>query len=722
MKSFMEKLLNISIPSLVELFLSWISLSLTLYFFAFQPFNTISRKWLLISIFTAAILIILLSTMFKHESPQPPRFSLLKGTIISIALTIFVFLAKPNPSKAFVALPDQIHIIFVPQSPNASSLDVIWLRNGITDVSFQQIEWEGEAHILPDRIKLVSHDNRPIGLIWKGKAWKFLEIVLTGNGEWTAYIYTNYINSTETFEIARSGTKILNIPAGNHLLYNLITAGIWLNVFFTGLLLYIVIVRQPSLQMHLLTIPSQWMNTLPWIALAVFLILNWSIAISAGQFRRLYADDYCYLNTLHKFGWWGAISWSFHNLNGRFSSHFLNYTSFLLETKIIPLGVPLFLLLFGTSGYLLLHTIFPSSKPWKLLVISTSLPLFGLISFPDPVQSIYWTLHAIIVCGGFSLMLLTIRKTFIVMNKFSMKQAFILFFLALVSGGFHEAISIGGILFMGMLVWLEWRSKYNQALKRSPIPISLISFLGLTLGFIILITSPGNTNRVSVLGINPKADKVLFTGAELILQNFNWLFGGPEKNGLPLLILGIIFLIGLVFGMGNQPVLPPITRSKWEKWLILTYPILATLAIFFPSAFLSGYFPLRSLFVPQMIIILSVFWQSIWLARWLIRKEYKANLSFHLLVTGIIIISGYVSLPYFYRIHQQMHLHAQEWDTRQILISEALSQGSQKIIVPAFQHMYWTEVDLQPNPTNWLNQCIKEYYGVPIYAEDEIGK
>ncbi|WP_322507958.1 DUF6056 family protein, partial [Anaerolinea sp.] len=465
-----------------------------------------------------------------------------------------------------------------------------------------------------------------------------------------------------------------------------------------------------------LRLSLRWQDLLPWFILALFALLGWGAGMVIAQYNRLYADDYCYLNILHENGWLKANVHAYLHITGRFAGHFLDFIAYYLGESIAPLGIYVLFAAGGGGLYLLLRTLYPQSKVWHTASLAAALPLFALITTANPVQSVFWTLHALSVCAGLGFLLLTFRQVFRWMDTPpARKNRLGLFLLAVFTGGFHETLSIFGILFLSLLAWLDWRSQRHKENQKVP-PVSAIAAMGLFAGSLIVILAPGNASRMAEIGFSFTPQEILMQASELVLSSFRWMLGGPYQNGFTLLVLLVIFLLGLQWGArhtipsyGFQPLHP------LEKLALFFLPFVSILLMLLPSAVLRGYFPLRSLFIPQMVLMLGAFGQGIWAGTWLKKQNFRLLVPIALVTTFLILWIGGLVYPAISRFHQDMKLHAAEWDTRVVLITQARTAGQNAVLVPPYR--YIAEVDLQPDPNHWLNQCIQTYYGITVQLE-----
>lgn len=694
---------------------SWTSLTLTLYLFLLQPVHTISRVRLGLSAVLAGMMIILLSLWFEREEARSLHIS--KGWLVLFALwgTLLVYFAKPQPSMALFALSETLEVTFVPLEADTAAVQILWLNDGVTDISFQQIDWAGNAQIQPDGVHLSLTKDQPGGFRWDGKGWQSFTLTLKSDRPLKAYLRTQRANYEEIIEPTEDAEYTLHLPIGNPGISRVFLALIWGNVFLSFLLSLMVSVGF-SCQKVPLALSTPWQEFLPWLALAPLTLLGWGAGMFIAQYNRLYADDYCYLNILHENGWLKANVHAYLHITGRFAGHFLDFIAYHLGERIVPLGVYVLFAAGGGGFYLLMRTLYPRAKAWHTASLAGALPLFALITTANPVQSVFWTLHALSVCAGLGFLLLTIRQVFRWMDTPPpLKNRLGLFLLAVFTGGFHETLSIFGILFLSLLAWLDWRSQRHQG-KQKEFPVSAVAVLGLLTGFLIVIIAPGNTSRMAEMGITFDLKEIFRQTPNLILSSFHWMLGGPYQNGFTLLVLLAVFLLGLQWGLRHAiPSYGFLPLHPLEKLAFFFLPFVSILLMLLPSAMLRGYFPLRSLFIPQMVLMLGAFGQGIWAGTWLKKQNFRLLVPIALVTTFLILWIGGLVYPAISRFHQEMKLHAAEWDTRVVLITQARTAGQNTVLVPPYR--YIAEVDLQPDPENWLNRCIQTYYGIAVQLE-----
>jgi hypothetical protein len=181
----------------------------------------------------------------------------------------------------------------------------------------------------------------------------------------------------------------------------------------------------------------------------------------------------------------------------------------------------------------------------------------------------------------------------------------------------------------------------------------------------------------------------------------------------------LVFLVG--FGSGfplSFRLTPDLTPLQhWEKIVLIHFPLIVVIIMLIPSAFLGGYFPERSLFVPQTVLVIGCFLLGIWGGNTLKTKGITMAGGATLLVGIMIFTTAWISWQQLLDMNEQMRLHAAEFDAREQVIQQAILNGESEVTVAPYQYAFG--IDIQPDPQNWLTQCIGEYYGIPVYLESE---
>lgn len=720
--SFLVSLLAKRSPKILAVLVLWASLTFTLYWLIFQPPTLISRMRMLISGVAALGLIAAGMFFFERKPVQNWVSAGLKPIgwlYAAVILTLGLFFGYPNPPMALFALPENIQVELTPTTGDGV-IDLVWINNGIDDISFNQVQTRGNVVNIPDGIRFEVPAGESASFAWQGRGWGTFFAVLRGEGNWTVVLQDDYGKLKYPIEEPGAFVRTVKKPIGTPLVNALILLGLWSNVFLSIALGGWLLAHSPfrcvlnsDRLIGLLT------RAIP-LVLALLLAAGWLSTFLTATYNRLYADDYCYINALRDYGWGGAVWNFFTTINGRFMSHVVNYLAFLLGAGSVPLGPLVLLAGLGSSLYYLLVAVLRPLPRRVVAVLSVGLVFLAFVISTDPYQAIFWTLHALIVTGGLSLLTLALGVWVrAIRERPSSGRLGLLFLLAFLSAGFHESIGILGIACFSLAAYLEWRSRKQDEL-RAGLPVALAGLAGTALGFIIVLSSSGNATRMATIGVSTELNKVVYLGTNLLWKNFHYLFGAAEEGrAFPFLVFVLLLMVGIIIGLGLKELwlAKRFQLRTWEKALLLHLPLLALLMMFAPSAFVGGYFPERSLFVAQFVLCTGFFLTGLWGGSRLSECGLSPGWGGMILVAVVLIaVSGQAAVR-LDALNLQMRQHAVEWDARAALIHQAVEDGQPWLSVTPYRYNFG--LDLQPSPSNWLNLCIEDYYGIHLSLDKD---
>ncbi|WP_322791580.1 DUF6056 family protein [Bellilinea sp.] len=698
--------------------IGWLSVSLSLYWFIFQPRAAVSRIAMGVSLLAGLLAILLARHFFNRPPVEKWNFRERLGLFFAaLLITVLLYFGYPHPSMALFTLPERIEVEFVPLESTAHSVEVIWLNNGINDVSYQNVEWQGEVEITSEGVHWREDSDQAIGFRWQGRGWGSFTLSVQGQGSWLMRVN----NQRQAWEYRLEGkpqfSRTFQIPVGTETQRGIVLALLWLNAAFSIGFVLVNILSANGAIFSLQTPDWIFTRLLP-LLIGIVVLAGWILTFSIAANNRLYADDYCYLNVLRDYGWWGAVQNFYQTINGRFMSHVFNFTLLEAGSASVPLGPVILLVGLGGSFLFVLKVIFPTFRPINRIIISIMTVFLAFIISSDKFQAVFWTLHALIVTGGLSFLMLGLGVWLRIAGKpYRFAGLGLMFLLCFLSAGFHETIAISGGSLFFVLSWLEWRrSQQDKSPRRLPAALSGLG--GVVLGFGLVVFSPGNYTRVNTIGVSTDANEVLNSTGTMMVKNFSLLLGGMENGiGFPLLVLLLVFLMGMGCGwfVNSRWSSLSIPLRMWEKIILILFPLLATVMMFVPSAFLGGYFPERSLFVPQVVLVTGCFGLGIWAGASLKARGISPNFGAALMTAILVIAVGWMSLQQLTAMNAQMRLHAAEWDARERLIQQAIQAGETQVWVAPYRYNFG--LDLHPNPQNWLTLCIGDYYGIPVYLD-----
>ncbi len=722
--------------SVVIFLLVWVSIWICIYLIMLQPLGgIISQKYAVISGGIGLFLTLPFFGMIWYRPgiiKIPPRQSIVFILLQALFFCIIIWIAVPSLRNILLAPATDLILNFYGEK--GGFVDITWLKNGLGDISFNNVKLNQTSEIQLENIHLNLDEKGHADLSWSGRVWQEISIVM--NASKSVKVTSNIDGQTQIFDYdPKTVTNFeMILPVKYKSFYQQINLLIAPFLFVTVsylLFLFSIFARDfSSLTRHL-----SW--ALNKIALKP-LVISVCIAIgsvfgalaikivSTGYFNRMYIDDFCYLNIFHKNGLLGAILFAYAELNGRFTSHVLNFIAFSFGKASIPFGPLIAVMGIGGSLFYLFSRLFivknrRESKSMKIIYLASF--LFSLIVIvttsliaPFLYESIDWTLHSLIVTGS-----LFVVNFFIGLVLFftanaqkhfnQIGTAFVFALLGFCSMGFSEPaviflLAIYGLLVLIFLVYKKIKQYWG---------IILGFGIGAICGFLMVALSPGSSERVGRIGFSNSINDIFYRLFSLVRMSFSEFF--LYQNSIGIFAFIIAMLLGFTLGrtlninLRFEKIFP---RSPYGQFILWLMPFLLTILLLLPSALVKGYLPLRTLYIPIYFLVLQYFLIFVYYGR---RNANENEATRLLLVISIISILcfgviGFVSLE---NLTKQIIIYADEFDSRETEIFRAKSAGlSQTKITPYTNDLSW---DIPENPSHWFVECLKDYYGVQLSLE-----
>ena len=655
----------------------------------------------------------------RQKKISPAYFS--KTFITALTLCAILWLMVVMPANYLMAPKSQFSVtVQRTESTETGATQITYLNSGLDYISPRLIHFDPA---IPDSAKgqttsLQFDASGKTQFSWQGRAWKSITITL--HSTQAAGITIKTPKDTFQVQIAPGADQTLNLPvlsSGYYAFLQLLTGiasliVIWLCLSLIGLIRF---KKAADFADSLLPrAPNQ--NFLNILAGGVFAAVSLWV-VSLGLQNRLYSDDYCYLNELHKMGWLNAVLEWFHLINGRFSGHVFNFLAFEFPSIEIFLGPITVLLFVGGSLFFLfqqlLHEFERSLRiKWSALCSLTLLGILFLV-IPDLFESTLWNLHSILVSGGFTFLLVfgaLLLKQKRAENANPWLWGIFFFLWGLIGAGFNEVIAMLNIVLIGAVAVVLMIEKRGRKSRFSFTGL-LAYLLGSAIGLIVVITSAGDSSRITRLGFSAEIKALFLALLNLIQSNSADIFA--KNHFLPVAL--VLFMLVLAFYWGKT--LPgslqwfkrPLTR--FERYLLAVSPFLLFFIAFFPSGFVSGYFPERALIIPLFYSLTAAFllafaWGNSHC------QTASGNKTFALLLPLCLIVLCFPVFKYLLSFSRQMSRYSAEWDTRSRQIEQAVAQGKKEISITPYQ--YSPGVDLSTESNIWLNSCENDYYGINL--------
>ena len=159
--------------------LLWLSLLVNLYFLIFQPRSAISLRRLGLSAGIALGLVVLL--WFLRERGMTAtgwRAISTKGWWMGMILAVVLFIIAPAPTLHSLIAPVEVRLNFEPLDSQEATFQLVWLNNGLADLSFKDLELPPTAQITPGGVSLTAGQGQPAEVRWRGRIWQELLVTV----------------------------------------------------------------------------------------------------------------------------------------------------------------------------------------------------------------------------------------------------------------------------------------------------------------------------------------------------------------------------------------------------------------------------------------------------------------------------------------------------------------------------------------------------------------
>jgi len=331
---------------------------------------------------------------------------------------------------------------------------------------------------------------------------------------------------------------------------------------------------------------------------------------------------------------------------------------------------------------LLIYTHINHKKPFSVTLL---IGIFLLLWFLQPfAETILWITGSANYLWGTLIILFFLLPYRLYNNKkrsagIMVLSSVAMFVFGIVAGWTNENIA-GAMLLIIILFWFYYRSKGWK------IPLWLYTgFIGGIIGFIIMITAPGNYLRGADVGISPFLIVYrLFRHTQALFNNIGF--------------LTFVFIVLFVLLKKKSP------DNKHTLYLSLIYETGAIAAVY--AMVLSPSFPDRAWFG---IICLNIISVGILVVNY--QDRIVRNLKYGLVLLGFLIF-----VFNLYDIDKEIKMVEQTIKERNILIEEGKKNGSEYIV---FDEYHTKTKYAVPDPT-YSSIQFSRIYGIKIYYRKDL--
>ena len=440
------------------------------------------------------------------------------------------------------------------------------------------------------------------------------------------------------------------------------------------------------------------------------------------------ADDYCYIDTVFKYGWFEAMKYYYTGWYGRYFAIFLNHSNPLIFHWFAGFKVIPFILYFGLihSLFLLVRTLNPRKDLLPNLGITSALFYLIILHMASIVESFFWVAAVVnyTVPNIFTILwiVLSIKMSKHATRAVRVGQGILSALLVLAINGCSE-----NNLFVIMILisaWFGYRLIFHRKLDRFYLLLLLWGIATALFSYL----SPGNAVR---LAGNPNSQDFLFSLFSALQYAPKLLFGW---------IINPSFLLLTILWIGILPRLLKRESGRINPYFTINplYAILVTgviiLSQIFPSYYGIGIAP-----TPRVINCISFYFLIGWfytigvIVTFLARKRYLSLDEFptipflakpvFLLLIGInFYFSNNPRMMYGDWLGGSAKAYDQEMTERTRIL---MTSEESTIALPPLQNKPQTLYleDISTNPEHLWNRCTAGYFGKKvIYLSKESAK
>ncbi len=159
--------------------LLWFSLLVNGYFLLFQPRTVFSLRRLVLAALAAFLGALALWLLSKRGMTQTGWRKISSSAWwMGIILATVFFVIAPAPTLHSLIAPVDVRLSFESLDSEETSFQLIWLNNGLGDLSFGELELPPTAEITPEGIWMTARQAQPAEIRWYGRIWRELRVTI----------------------------------------------------------------------------------------------------------------------------------------------------------------------------------------------------------------------------------------------------------------------------------------------------------------------------------------------------------------------------------------------------------------------------------------------------------------------------------------------------------------------------------------------------------------
>jgi len=425
------------------------------------------------------------------------------------------------------------------------------------------------------------------------------------------------------------------------------------------------------------------------------------------------ADDYCYIDTVFKFGWFEAMNYYYSGWTGRYFGIFLNHSNPLLFHSVTGFKILPVLLLLGVvfALYSLFRHLTPTLSRMAHLGFAGVVFFLYMLKIASMSEAFYWmaafvtyTIPNIFTLLWIVLVLRWYRQdTQTAKILLSTLAGFLVFAII----GSSETNLLIIVLLIG--AWWVYRILFHRKVDGFMVAMLVVCAASCYLYF----SSPGNQARI---GGNPLGGNIPFSVMssfkKLAVLSFDWIFRTPL---IFFSLAWLVVLSRLSAGARNYFSIP-----VWYAVLLFIGVLSAQL---FPSYYGVGIEPTPRVINCVYFFFLIGWFYVIGVVFHYFRKSNTNQFHFSVMRYGILYAVLIVSISLsFYRstnvrlIYSDLiHGKAAAFDKEMYARYEMLKTSKESTVYLPPIHSkplsIFVDDDIKDNPDHWWNKCMAGYFG-----------
>lgn len=436
-----------------------------------------------------------------------------------------------------------------------------------------------------------------------------------------------------------------------------------------------------------------------------------------GFYSRLISDDYCIAAVARDLPWYESQIYWYINWHGAYIVTLFDEFLPSLVPGGLPFFAPVLLLLWGLTLWAIIYALFPKILASYIRFLIAAVMgfsfLFVFLSLnPQVPQTVFWwsgmRAYTLPILALFVFILIYRWVGIYQPNRFL--SLFLGLFIGFILAGFREVFSALFIIFFIFVVLLELYYDKYSLLGRSKGFFLLASAIGLFVGTVIVLLSPGNDVRQSLF---PESPGLLNVFLFSLLWFSQFLLMLVQDVSQMLGLVGIYFLFlwaGIVSGY----------RRKSDRlgmlFFLMSFAFL--FGVFIPSAYATSQHP------PERTVSLGVFFFLLLVAAsGFVTGQEQARKKSRLLEfrTMVIVFIAIVLLSLSAQLEKQEWAEKKQdyvffshtWDNTHELILRAKNNGETSIAISPLKNPASLD-DPTDDATYWVNRCFSDYYDIQI--------